>query len=144
MEKLGEQLSERHGINIHILATTKYHCEFAGDGVEYGWGYGKKVFRRIPLAQKKGKTAFWDCVKSSLRSVTVNHMRKFSAKARRYMLTYKVFDNAGSYADFETEGLSYAEIEKHVTKLTKTHRSSGDQEKGYIAQVWRESQQQSC
>ena len=142
MEVVAEKLSLLHGIKVQLLTTTKYHCEVAGDGIEYDWGYSKKTYRRIPLSDKKGKAKFVHCVKESLRSVSIGLARKFSAKARRYMLTYQVFDNAGDYEDFEAKGLSYQEIEKHVTAKTKAHHSSADQEFSYISRVWRESQQQ--
>jgi hypothetical protein len=141
MEFLAEKLSLLHGIKVELLTSTKYHCEVAGEGIEYDWGYAKKTYRRIPLSDKKGKEKFVHCVKESLRSVSIGLARKFSAKARRYMLTYQVFDNAGDYEDFQSKGLSYQEIEKHVTAKMKAHRSSADQECRYISQVWRESQQ---
>ena len=38
----------------------------------------------------------------------------------------------------DNQGLTYESIEKFQKKL-KTHRNVSDQEKGYIAKVWRES-----
>jgi hypothetical protein len=142
MEQLCHDLSARHGVSISILTSPKYHCEVAGDGIENGWGHAKKTYRRVPMKQKKTKEAFWKCAKDSLRNVSATTMRKFSAKARRYMLTYHLFDNAGEYADFETTGLAYKEIEKHVDTIMKVHRCSLDNDAGYISKVWRESQQQ--
>ena len=144
MEFLAEKLSLLHGIKVELLTSIKYHCEVAGEGIEYNWVYAKKTYRQIPLSDKKGKEKFVHCVKESFRSVSIGLTRKFSVKARRYMLTYQVFDNAGDYEDFETKGLCYQEIEKHVTMKMKAHRSSADQECRYISQVWRESQQQAA
>ena len=68
-------------------------------------------------------------------------MRKFSAKARRYMLVYYLFDRYGADADFENNGLAYEEIEKYVNQTMKTHRCTFDQEHTYIQQAWKETQQ---
>jgi hypothetical protein len=44
------------------LITTKYHAEYAGEGIEYSWGAAKAMYRRYPLASKKGKEKFVDLV----------------------------------------------------------------------------------
>jgi len=44
-----ERIAERY--NSMIWFTPKYHCEIAGEGVEYMWGYCKRLFRRVPLAK---------------------------------------------------------------------------------------------
>ena len=74
-----------------------------------------------------------------MRKTSVDIMRRMSAKARRYMLTYRLFDEYGDDANFENEGLSYAEIEKYVSKLMKCHQSSADQDTGFISRIWREA-----
>ena len=38
--------------------TTKYHAEFAGEGIEYSWGFSKAIYRKSPLKIKKGKENF--------------------------------------------------------------------------------------
>jgi hypothetical protein len=139
MEQLAVDLSSGQAFTVIILSTPKYHCELAGEGIEYDWGLSKKIYRRVPFADKKGKPAFKETLVKCLKQVNVGHRRKFSAKARRYMLTYQLFDSAGADADFAAAGLSYKEIEKHVNKIMKTHRSTLDQEHGYISRIWRES-----
>jgi hypothetical protein len=42
-------------LGIEALITTKYHAEYAGEGVEYSWGAAKAVYQHYPLASKKGK-----------------------------------------------------------------------------------------
>jgi hypothetical protein len=37
---------------ISILFTRKYHCELAGEGIEYCWGATKRIFRKLPLKKK--------------------------------------------------------------------------------------------
>jgi hypothetical protein len=139
MEKLLEDLSFGQEFTVSLMATPKYHCELAGEGIEYSWGLSKKKYRRQPYADKKGKSAFKELLVKCLKLVNVGHQRKFSAKARRYMLTYQLYDSDGDKADFEKRGLSFKEIEKHVNSLMKTHRSSFDQAHGYISDIWRES-----
>ncbi len=121
------------------LVTPKFHCELAGEGIEYDWGLSKRDYRSLPHASKTGKENFLKSLKQSLSKVTVEHRRKFSAKARRYMLTYRLFDSEGTLEDCEKRGLTYKDIEKHVKTLFKAHRSSFDQEYGYISKIWRES-----
>jgi len=137
MQKLADDLSLRHQRKIELLVTPKYHCELAGEGIEYAWGLFKKYFRRAPHSEKKGKTLFTSCVETSLKKVSVYHVRRFSARARRYMLTYSFLDSPESLAG---HGLSYREIEQYVDKKMKVHRSTADQESAFIAKVWREAQ----
>jgi len=75
MQKLAEDLSVLHSRKVELLITPKYHCELAGEGIEYGWGLFKKDFRRTPHAEKKGRERFETCVKRSLKRVIVLRMR---------------------------------------------------------------------
>ena len=68
--------------------------------------------------------------------ITVDHVRKFSAKARRYMLAYLHFhDKEIGSTDDNHHDVSYKEIVQFV-KESKTHRNTADQETGYISRVW--------
>ncbi len=49
-------------LGAEALITTKYHAEYAGEGIEYSWGAAKAMYRRYPLASKKGKEKFVDLV----------------------------------------------------------------------------------
>ena len=53
MEELCEKLSAIGEPSIKILTSPKYHCEIAGEGIELNWGFMKKVYRNIPLDEKK-------------------------------------------------------------------------------------------
>ena len=44
-----------HSLGCKGLITTKYHAEFAGEGIEYSWGLFKAMYRNYPLVSKKGK-----------------------------------------------------------------------------------------
>jgi hypothetical protein len=52
LEHLATELSGRD-TTISILFTPKHHCELAGEGIEYCWGAAKRMYRKLPLNQKK-------------------------------------------------------------------------------------------
>ena len=60
-----------------ITFTPKFHCEIAGEGIEYAWGLAKKYYRRIPYHQKRSFAQFVSSVKTSLDQVTLNMSRRF-------------------------------------------------------------------
>ena len=129
MEELCEKLSVIGEPSIKILTSPKYHCEIAGEGIELNWGYMKKGYRNIPLDDKKTKTLFVKAVHDSKNMVSIDLVRKFAAKTRRYML---------SYLTILPEDLTYESIEKFVKKIA-THRNMADSNKGYIEEMWRNS-----
>jgi hypothetical protein len=67
-------------LGMEALITTKYHAEYAGEGIEYSWGAAKAVYQRYPLASKKGKEKFVTLVSkcTSRESLTTDLIRKFS------------------------------------------------------------------
>ena len=92
MEDLAVKLSTATS-TVKVLYTPKYHCEIAGEGVEYSWGISKKFYRSLPLSVKKGLVNFRASVRQSVNHVSIHHVRKFAARARRYMLAYLHFDD---------------------------------------------------
>jgi len=42
-------------LGVRAERTPKFHCEMAGEGIEYNWAIGKKKYRSIPLIHKKGR-----------------------------------------------------------------------------------------
>ncbi len=73
---------------ITIKFTPKYHCEIAGEGIEYCWGFSKKIQRRLPLKDRRKVEGFIKSVKCCLKRVTPVRMRRFARRARKYMLAY--------------------------------------------------------
>jgi hypothetical protein len=55
---------------VIVNFTAKYHCEIAGEGVENGWGFSKKIYRRLPIAKKRYLDVFTKYVKYCLIQVT--------------------------------------------------------------------------
>ena len=85
LQFLGKQLG------LRVLSTPKFHCEFAGEGIEYNWAHAKAKMRVTPLREKKGRQNFIDLVKKCICPETVltkERIRKFSARARAYICTY--------------------------------------------------------
>jgi hypothetical protein len=63
----------------------------AGEGVEYSWGFSKQRFRKNPIALRRKKNEFLGLVKKCLdreESLTTKLVRKFSRRARAYMMAY--------------------------------------------------------
>ena len=89
LEHLCEDISTLHGINSLILFTPKFHCKLAGEGIEYSWGALKKIYRRIPLKQKRSASNFDACVRNCISRVTPLMANRFSAKVCSYMMGYK-------------------------------------------------------
>jgi len=56
MEVLMDDLNLKTSSNnqtVKIIVSPKYHCELAGEGIEYAWGAMKRYFCRLPLEEEK-------------------------------------------------------------------------------------------
>ena len=51
VQELGVELDTE--CTFHIMFTPKYHCEMAGEGVEYSFGAGKRLYRKLPPQERK-------------------------------------------------------------------------------------------
>lgn len=127
-------VGERLGVEVYI--TPKFHAEIAGEGIEYAWGMAKGKYRRMPLADKKGKKdKFQELVKACLsRNVlTTECIRKLSRRARAYICAYYFIEkNSG---DDSSQVTTLPEIEA-LMKQFKTHRSALDFDRAFCeAQV---------
>ena len=91
----------------------------------------KQHYRSFPLNEKNTKGKFEKSVRRSMRHVTTKNMYLFGARCQRYMMAYNAYDNSNGTLIFDL-------IERFIKK-TKTHRNIGDQEKGFIEHVWRDS-----
>ena len=110
MEQLMTDLSSTSSDipNAKILTSPKFHCEIAGEGIEYNWGLTKLYYRKIPLEDKISKSKFNEVVKTSIKHVTVKNSLLFAAKARRYMLAYMYLQEQND------DKLTHCKIEKLV------------------------------
>jgi hypothetical protein len=115
------------------MLTPKFHCEFAGEGIEYAWAQAKAIMRRTPLRDKKGRANFINLVMRCLCPATVltrERVRKFAARARAYICTYYYLEqeliisndeNMTGFTPAAKQQLLYKKIEQ-LMKRFKTHR----------------------
>jgi hypothetical protein len=93
----------------------------------------KAMYRRYPIASKKGKEKFVDLVlKCTSREVLTTEMiRKFSRRARSYMLSYKALEIVGEEGREEVMGgevgisldITHKQIE-NMQKIIKSYRAA--------------------
>jgi len=134
-------LGERLGVDVD--RSTKSHPELAGEGIEYTWGRAKGVYRRARLSQKKGKENFRKLVENCLSTqegedkggLTIEMIRKFSRRARRYILAYFNLEHEQE-DNMNEEGVSEINIER-IQKEFKTHRSAIDFDEKFINHCFR-------
>ena len=124
------KVAEKYGMEIWF--TPKYHCELAGEGIEYLWGYAKRCYRRIPAKAKKSKKAFDACVRNVCSSamIGIERVRRFSRRARRYICSYFVMHDQMAEGDVQMK-VNLEKIEDLV-KQFKTHRCALDFDKKFI------------
>jgi hypothetical protein len=118
------------------VITTKYHCEYAGEGIEYSWGYSKAMYRRAPLRRKKGKQNFDSLVAKciSREMISKDMVRKFSKRARQYMVGYKLMEmDANTKDECQQKLISQCKIER-MKKVLKTHRAALDFDSKFVFQ----------
>jgi hypothetical protein len=127
-----EQIAATMDINIAVVHSVKYHCECAGLGVEYCFGYRKRYYRRA-ISPGDKKRDFRGSVIEAMEQVTKEHMRKFCYPTRRYLVGYIAFG--------EETSVEYDAIER-FQGLVKTHRSAMDLDAGYIKRLLVEALQE--
>ena len=133
-----ETLLQYYGRMMGVLVdrTPKCHPELAGEGIEYAWGCAKGVYRRYRMSEKRGKDNFRESVRrctSRDNVLTTTRMRKFSRRARQYIMAYKAIlsrRNLPNHQNSMTEPL----IEK-VVKVFRTHRSAADFDSKFILEA---------
>ena len=88
IEQLCNKITVIKDIRFSILFRPKYHCEIAGEGIEYSWGASKRYYRKEPLAMEKQTSNFKALVSTCIARINISMCRKFLRKARSYMLVY--------------------------------------------------------
>ena len=131
MEVLLSELSRKGELDIQLLTSPKYHCELAGEGVEYAWGLSKRFYRSIEIGKKRTKEDFQNIVRKSIEFVKQEHIERFAAKCRRYMMAYNAYDK-------KNDPLTYKLIKRFV-RISKTHRNIADQDKAFIEKAWKDA-----
>jgi hypothetical protein len=106
-------------------------------------GVVQKIYRRAQLSKKKGKDNFWNLVADCLSTdegeakggLTPEMVRKFSRRARHYILAYFYMEH-DEENKIDEEGLHELNIER-VKKEFKTHRSAIDFDEKFITYCFR-------
>jgi hypothetical protein len=99
LQHLGTEISSETN-SVIVDFTPKYHAEIAGEGVECGWGFAKKIHRRMPLKMKRDFDDFTKTVRDCLLKVTPERSRRFRRHCRKYMLAYaKIAEEAQEEAE---------------------------------------------
>ena len=75
---------------------------------------------------------FEESEKKSIGNVKKEHVRRYSAKCRHYMMVYNAYDN-------NEDPLTCHMIERFV-KIAKCHQNIADQCKAFIKKAWKEAQ----
>ena len=139
IDQMCEELSSKYDYSVNILFTPKFHCELAGEGIEYSWGASKRLYRREPLHKKRQSGEFKRLVHECVSKVNINMVRRFSQKARNYMLTYlhlrAVKNNTRKDA---LEEWNFVKNEK-LHKVYSSHRDANCIKGKYIEAVMCES-----
>jgi hypothetical protein len=130
-------------LGAKIDRTPKCHCELAGEGIEYSWGCAKNFFRQQPLKDKRKKENFRNTVRHCIseKVLTFERVRKFSRRAREYILAYHTLHSqqqqqppSSASSETDTHLITPMKIEALV-KDFKTHRCALDFDKGFIKAV---------
>ena len=132
LEFLVEEISDKVDCNFSILFAPKFHCELAGEGIEYSWGASKKIYRRYPLSIRKTFELFQAAVLKALRSVNIISCRRFSAKSRRYMMVYQ-------HQQLSPDETLSLEGNEKLLKLYKSHRDVAKTDASFIVKIMKES-----
>lgn len=123
MEYIGSKLG------VEVMLTPKCHAEIAGEGVEYMWALAKGTYRSLALKEKKGKDNFVISVRKCLSEqvITTERIRKFSRRARQYLVAYHAIDTGQVDEATQAECSKYGPIamEKLIGQF-KTHRCAMD------------------
>ena len=125
-------------LGVSVIITPKFHCELAGEGIEYSWGVSKSLYRRKPLISKKGKEAFKalvaECTSRDVLQTTT--VRKLSRRARAYISAYFSLYECNKNNNQEAPALTLSLIERHVKEF-KTHKAALDFDAGFVNAVVR-------
>ena len=75
-------LEEESLLQLHVrllgaicVHSPKYHCEIAGEGIEYSWGNSKAKYRKIKVCDKKTVKQFREQARNCLSQTYLNLKR---------------------------------------------------------------------
>jgi hypothetical protein len=116
-------------LGVKVMLTPKCHAELAGSGIEYLWGQAKGTYRSLLLNQKKGKDIFKASIQYCLSDevITSDIVRKFSRRARQYLIAYHAYDTNQVDEQTQHDCTMYGPVavDKLINEF-KTHRCALD------------------
>jgi hypothetical protein len=129
-------------LGCFCIHSPKYHCELAGEGIEYSWGNAKMKYRSFMAREKRTKAQFLEKVKycMSREFLNIERVRKNSRRAREYMVSYFILSNNSSAYDdvhdftriseLKPCSMSSSKIEQMKEKV-RTHRAALDFDRNF-------------
>ena len=127
LQHLAKEVSDDN-CKVILDFTPKYHAKIAGEGVENGWGFSKKILRRLPLDSKRDFGDFTRLVKESLPKVNPEQSRRFHWHCCKYMLAYKTISEEAQ-ENKESASASFDRIEALVESCFKSVESDSGERK---------------
>ena len=144
-------------LGVRVICSPKYHPEIAGEAIEYCWGISKNTYRRYPLQDKRTRAKFVELVDECQECNTLESVRLFGRRMRRYMLAYIGLEIAkerqqadsslqpsstnNNNINLNLPQMSCALVERLVSvhkKRKRSHRNIADQEKKFLESVVQE------
>ena len=136
MGQLLQTISDNNHTNISLPISPKYHCEIAGEGVEYAWGLSKLAYLQVHVKEKRTKKKFDETVRKCIENIKQRDIQVCAARARRYMITYSYLQQTQEQQPNTQQKINYIQIENMV-KDSKVHHRMVDQERGFLNEVWK-------
>ena len=137
-------------LGVEVDCSPKYHCEIAGEAIEYCWGLSKNKYRVYSISRKRTKDKYLELINECICNKTVitkRRVRLFGRKIRRYMLAYLSIEitkqenfEAAAHAvpDLKLPEMSSSLVEK-IVKIykspKKSHRNVRDHENKMLVRM---------
>ena len=144
-------------LGVEIDFSPKCHPELAGEGIEYSWGFAKRMYRREWLwkdDKDRKRKDFFELVRKVLSgkdngALNKERVRRMAGRARGYIVAYLMIEEQSAGSDSSSSSssdggsgggekglssVSFNMIEKMV-KGHKTHRSALDFDLKFIRQL---------
>jgi len=102
------------------------------------WACAKGTYRNLALKEKKGKSNFMASVRTCLSAevITGARIRKFSRRARQYMLAYHALDSGLFEPELQQQRSKHGPVEiDSLIKKMKTHRCALDFDYKFVMNV---------
>jgi len=118
-ESLLQAMGQKMAVSVD--RTPKYHCELAGEGIEYSLGCAKNLYCQKPLSENRKKETFRATVRQCLSrdNLTTQRIQRFSKGARDYICAYYALHHEQNRNDEETNSMTMM-----MTTTTTTMTSS--------------------